>query len=871
MARATSETRAEVYLARELLETRGWSAARPPRGNVIWKNEYRDYPNLLEALAHASKTGDSAGYPDFIVLDQVSFRPLIVGEAKASVDDIGLAIAEANLYADALASSEINVLAAGVAGDGDNEMAVRVHKRVGRAWREVEFRGQPIQWLPTFDETNLLLADPSLFSLDPRVPSPEILAQRGEEINRIFRECDIKDEYRPVVIAAFMLALAQTHGDISSNPETVLIQVNHACRRAFTAANKVTIADSIMVPEANIALAHEAGRICRILRLLGVTTLTAAHDYLGQLYETFFRFTGGNTIGQYFTPRHVTKFMTDLCNVTDADVVLDPACGTGGFLISSLYRMMGDRHLTQIQVREFVEDRLVGFESEPITAALCVANMILRGDGTTGVINGNCFTDRDFPIDQASVALGNPPFPHKSTDEPPEDFVDRALEGLRTRGLLAMVLPASLAAKAEKKKWRERTLQHNSLRAVISLPDELFQPYASATTNIVVLEKGVRHDAGREVFFARIANDGFKLKKNVRVVTPGEQLTDALAAWQNHGSSPGEWAWARLEHGEWSPGAYISSATADESDTRREIEGLLRAEASFHAQYADKLAEFRGTLDSGGVSARRYSIMTRRRALPEGQERDTLAYNFLIYYGQKELHSKEHLLPGSSLVISSSGANNGCYGFFDFENLIRPPFATVPSTGSIGMSFVQHWPCGVTDDCLILIPREGVPLEALYIAAAVVRLERWRFNYGRKATPKRIAGFKLPITDELINWIRARRSETERLSNSIIASFTGDTEAAARFSALAEEWRSSLTRGADVTDDLYSPNYQQIIGMGGRAVPFILGELERDSDHWFWALQSITGTNPIPPEAEGNVEKMAEAWLDWGRKQGYKW
>src|SRR5262249_33367002 len=121
----------------------------------------------------------------------------------------------------------------------------------------------------------------------------------------------------------------------------------------------------------------------------------------------------------------------------------------------------------------------------------------------------------------------------------------------------------------------------------------------------------------------------------------------------------------------------------------------------------------------------------------------------------KELHNKENLAPGPALVVSSSGTNNGCYGFFDFDRLIKPSFVTVPSTGSIGEAFVQLWACGVTDDCLILTPRPGTDFEDLFIAAAVVRLEKWRFNYGRKATPARIAYMKVDRDPELKRHIRA--------------------------------------------------------------------------------------------------------------------
>jgi len=62
--------------------------------------------------------------------------------------------------------------------------------------------------------------------------------------------------------------------------------------------------------------------------------------------------------------------------------------------------------------------------------------------------------------------------------------------------------------------------------------------------------------------------------------------------------------------------------------------------------------------------------------------------------------------------------------------------------------------------------------------------------------------------------------------------------------------------------------YQRIIGMGEAVVPLILEEMRREPGHWFWALQAITESNPIPPGAFGNVREMTDAWLAWGRAQG---
>src|SRR5260370_22505943 len=100
----------------------------------------------------------------------------------------------------------------------------------------------------------------------------------------------------------------------------------------------------------------------------------------------------------------------------------------------------------------------------------------------------------------------------------------RALEGLKKRGVAAIIVPSSLLVKGSKANWRREVLNDNTLLAVISLPSELFQPYASSTTAILVFQRGIAHLPERTVFFCRIENDGFRLKKGVRVRQAGSRI-----------------------------------------------------------------------------------------------------------------------------------------------------------------------------------------------------------------------------------------------------------------------------------------------------------------------------------------------------------
>ena len=96
-----------------------------------------------------------------------------------------------------------------------------------------------------------------------------------------------------------------------------------------------------------------------------------------------------------------------------------------------------------------------------------------------------------------------------------------------------------------------------------------------------------------------------------------------------------------------------------------------------------------------------------------------------------------------------------------------------------------------------------------------------------------------------------------------------ETDLQERFQQLRDDWKAKsryLSNSAQIA--MLWP-YQQIIGMGTPVIPLILAELKRETDHWFWALEAVTGENPVPEEAAGKVAEMAVAWIEWGRRKGH--
>ena len=98
---------------------------------------------------------------------------------------------------------------------------------------------------------------------------------------------------------------------------------------------------------------------------------------------------------------------------------------------------------------------------------------------------------------------------------------------------------------------------------------------------------------------------------------------------------------------------------------------------------------------------------------------------------------------------------------------------------------------------------------------------------------------------------------------------SGEEIISSRFCALAEQWKAETIRIPSINRKMMHPAYQQIIGLGEAAIPFILEDLDKQPEHWFWALRAITGDNPVEEKYQGNIGIMTEAWLNWGREKGY--
>ena len=128
-----------------------------------------------------------------------------------------------------------------------------------------------------------------------------------------------------------------------------------------------------------------------------------------------------------------------------------------------------------------------------------------------------------------------------------------------------------------------------------------------------------------------------------------------------------------------------------------------------------------------------------------------------------------------------------------------------------------------------------------------------------------MADVKLPLADDDSTASEAAPGREE------ITGWPRQEDAEERFQKLAAEWRAAVARLSSSSKIVQHSAYQQIILLGQAAVPMILRELEREPDHWFMALRAITGEDPVAPADRGYMDRMAAAWVRWGKAHGFRW
>ena len=132
----------------------------------------------------------------------------------------------------------------------------------------------------------------------------------------------------------------------------------------------------------------------------------------------------------------------------------------------------------------------------------------------------------------------------------------------------------------------------------------------------------------------------------------------------------------------------------------------------------------------------------------------TIGQLFDVEYGQKEYENKTPLEgeDGDGILISSKGEDNGVFGFFDIKAHYKSPIITVPRVGTIGQAYLQEINSSVDNNCLVLLPKKDLTREELLQTAFQIRLNKWKYKYGRQITPDRLKKQEIVLEDLKKDW-----------------------------------------------------------------------------------------------------------------------
>ncbi len=259
---------------------------------------------------------------------------------------------------------------------------------------------------------------------------------------------------------------------------------------------------------------------------------TTSEDYLGRFYSEFMSYGGsdGQELGIILTPKHITDLFCDLAQLKKDDVVLDPCCGTAGFLVAAMHHML---KLTndETEKRHIKQKQLHGIEIEDYMFTIAVTNMILRGDGKSNIESADflAFNSGELQLKGATVGMINPPYSlakkKKNSDLYEICFIEHMLDSLTPNARAIAIVPqSSVTGKTkEEQAVKENILKHHTLEGVITLSSDTFYG-VGVNPCITIFTTGVPHAKNKECKFIDFREDGYKVSPHVGLIDTGNAL-----------------------------------------------------------------------------------------------------------------------------------------------------------------------------------------------------------------------------------------------------------------------------------------------------------------------------------------------------------
>lgn len=516
-------------------------------GSIKFEEQRTTNERVKELLKQASKKGTGkSGFPEFIITFPSIMNLVMLVECKPDSKNHSrsnpkepnnpakYAVDGVLHYANFL-KTEFDVIAVAVSGQDKNKLKVsNFVLRKGAGQKEIDSK-----LLSVYDYLSYIEHQSNAEKL-----KQENILLSASRLNDKLYDYSVPESERATIVSGILIALQNKvfrksyadHTEPSELIEDLIVAINRVLQKNKMGSKIPTLMNEYATIRKSAKLAkdqtirnretgkEEANTILRDLideinkKVFPFTTYkNAGYDILGQFYSEFIRYANGDRkLGLVLTPQHVTELFVDLADLQKDDIVYDNCCGTAGFLIKAMKKLIELAGNDTTKIKAIKENQIIGLETRSDMFTYACSNMMMRGDGKSNIYQRDSLIERNEEFVRKlkpNVGFLNPPY---STSVPELEFVYSNLGCLERGGRCVAIVPLNsvLDDSGSNYEWKVKLLEKHTLDAVFSMPIEVFYPIGIVTA-IAVFKAHFPHPKDYETYFGYWRDDGFVKTKHL--------------------------------------------------------------------------------------------------------------------------------------------------------------------------------------------------------------------------------------------------------------------------------------------------------------------------------------------------------------------